>query len=180
MTVESNRQSIVTVIEQAKAAWLDYTLAIDYENRQLLNLADQVDPYLAVDIVYMDGDQLDLGPNPLVCDYGQIVISAGMKEGGGTAKLMALLDHFRPYLQLRDDIGDVRTQAARIHKGVPRAGFWYVPMSIPFWTIAPAPTIGAGEHSAVMDGGSPSTSEETDGGSPSTASFDFSSDGGTP
>lgn len=142
MTAEATRAAITTEIERAKAAWSAYTLLVDYENLEDINLAQQVQPYVSVDIVFLDGAQLDLGSNPLVADYGSIIIAAGAKEGTGTAPLLKLLDHFRPYLQLRDNLGsNVRTQAGKIQKGQSRLGFYYLPMTIPFWVQNVAPAV---------------------------------------
>lgn len=135
MSVEANRQSIVTAIEAAKAAWSEFTLQIEYENQGEIDLAPLVTPYLMVDIVYLQGDQLDLGPTPHVMDYGVIVLAVGTKEGSGTAVCNRLLDHLRPYLQLKDNLGAVRTRAAKIQKPIRKEGFYYIPMVVPFWVV---------------------------------------------
>lgn len=168
MSRDVDTQAIRTRIETAKAAWSAYTLLVDYENLGDIDLAAQVNPYLAVDIVYLDGEQLDLSDNPLVGDFGSIVIAAGVKEGSGTRGLIQLLDHFRPYLQLKDDIGNVRTKAARMSKApVPRMGFYFLTMTIPFWSITVAPEPGT-PYEEIIDGGAPGSvyGSIADGGSP--------------
>lgn len=139
MSLVTALQGIRTVIEQAKTDWNatpgNYVLQIEYDNRRELDLATLTDPYVMVDVVWHDGQQMDLGSRPLVTDYGSLILASGVKEGGGTFELVRLMEFFRPYLQLRDDIG-VRTHAAALQKQVYRDGFCYQPMLIPFWTTA--------------------------------------------
>ncbi len=140
MTYETVRQAIVTETERAKTAWTAYSLLVDYDNKDRIDLESLTTPYVCVDIVWLDGQQMDLGRQPLVTDYGQIVVAAGVKEGGGTNSLLKLLDHFKPYLQLRDNIGaSVRTEAAMLTRPVTRRGFYFQPMLVPFWVTAQAP-----------------------------------------
>jgi hypothetical protein len=144
MSTQLMRQGIVTVIEQARAAWNagghGYQLLVDYENRNAVDLASQVDPYLAVDIVFRDGEQIDLGDSPVVCDDGQIMLAVGVKEGSGTQKASELLDFIRPYLQLRDDIPNgVRTRVGRPQPPKTLVGFYYLPLVVGFWRHAQAP-----------------------------------------
>mgnify|MGYP000852429071 FL=1 len=140
MGFETAQQAIRTEIERARAAWSAYPLLVDYENREDIDLSKVTEAYLTVDIVYREGQQLSLGLNPLVADRGQIMVAAGAKAGTGTAKQMRLLDHFRPYLQLRDNLGEVRTHAAQAYPGVAARGFYFIPMVVGFWIVAPAPT----------------------------------------
>lgn len=140
MTFDQVRQDIVTEIERAKEAWGLYPLLVDYDNRPAIDLAQQEDPYLMVDILWGEAQQLDLGQNPLVADYGLIALAAGVKEGRGTVGLLKLLSHFRPYLQLRDDLGVVRTKVGTIGaRPLEKNGFFYLTLLIPFWTVAQAP-----------------------------------------
>lgn len=140
------RQSIVTEIERAKTAWQSapggYVLNIEYDNRPSVDLTKQVDPYLMVDILWGRSAQLDLGTSPMVADFGTIVLAAGVKEGGGTASLLKLLSHFRPYLQLRDNLGPVRTQAGHLGlKPLLVRGFYYQTLEVPFWLVAQASAV---------------------------------------
>lgn len=143
MGFETIQQTIRTEVERARAAWVAYPLLVDYENREDVDLSKVTEAYLAVDIVYREGQQLSLGVSPLVADRGQIMLMAGAKVGTGTAKQMKLLDHFRPYLQLRDNLGEVRTHAAQIYPGRLARGFYYIPMVVGFWSVAAAPNVPA-------------------------------------
>lgn len=138
------RQTIVSEIERAKAAWdLVYPaspLPVDYENQNKVDLAT-TDLYLAVDIIFRDGEQVDMNPDPTLCDDGTIVVAAGIKEGMGTQRAEALRDFIRPYLQLRDDLANgVRTQAAKPYPPKTAKGFYYLPLTTYFWRHAVAPT----------------------------------------
>lgn len=142
MSLDAARQAIVTEIERARDAWASWPLQVEYENRDLVDLSKVTKSYVSVDIVWSRSSQMDLSNRPKVFDYGTILLAAGTKQGKGSADLLKLLDHFRPYLQLRDNIGGgVRTHEGHIQKPYPAAdGFYYHPMSVPFWieNIAPA------------------------------------------
>lgn len=146
MSYETARQAIVAEIERAKAAWNTAhgaDLKIDYENRKPTDLAGlaEGEAYLMVDIEYIDAKQGSLGAQPLLFDYGTIALAAGNKQGSGVKVLNDLLDHFKPYLQLRDGLGPVRTQAAKRARGVPQLGFYYLPMHVAFWVESIAPPV---------------------------------------
>ena len=142
MSLTSTVQSVMTEVVRAQAAWSAYSLVLSTGNRTLAELAALPNPHLLASVVFYSGDQLDLGPRPLVMDAGQIILAAGVIEGGGEQRLMALLDHFRPYLQLRE-IGNVRTRAAQIQRPQTKSGVYYLPMVIDFWTVSQAPTVPA-------------------------------------
>lgn len=142
MSLDQQRKDIVTEIERAKAAWTAYTLKVEYDNRAYVDLAQLTTPYLMVDIVWGKGEQQSIEQQPLVCDYGMILLAAGVKEGEGTTSLLALLDFFRPYLQLRNPLGTVKTRAAILGaKPILKNGFYYQTMSIPFWATSVAPVV---------------------------------------
>jgi hypothetical protein len=145
VTFQADQIAIRTEIERAKTAWDalpgSYPLLIDYENKGQIDLSKVLKGYLVVDIVYRDGDQLDLGDRPLTNDRGQIMLAAGAKDGGGTVEQLKLLDHFRPYLQLRDNLGNVRTHAARRYQPTRANGFYYLPMVIGFWSVGVSPAV---------------------------------------
>ena len=133
MTYEANQQAVRTAVEAARAAWADYALVVQYDNAGVVQ-ADTVTPYLAVEMIYLGGDQLDLGKHPLVEDSGQIILTAVVQQGAGSAKCLNLLDHVRTYLELKDNLGAVRTHAAKLQKPVYPSGLYVLPMIIGFWT----------------------------------------------
>ena len=130
MSRESVRQAIVGLIEARKATWSDYTLIIEYDNRLLVDTQTQHNPFLRVGITYFDGEQIDLGSQNHR-DQGLVVVSAVVREGEGSAKANALLDHFVPSLQQRS-IGALRLWGSRPHKDSPHLGWVYYPVAIPF------------------------------------------------
>lgn len=146
MSLDQQRRDITTEIVRAQTAWNagshGYQLQIEFDNHTKVDLSALQTPYLMVDITWGDGKQMDLGVNPLVTDYGHILLAAGVKEGQGTAALLQLLEFYRPYLQLRSLLGSVRTQAAILGaKPVQRGGYYYQTMSVPFWSVAAAPAV---------------------------------------
>jgi hypothetical protein len=138
------RQTIVAEMERAWEAWNTANPSqllpiVDYENKGVLDLS-QVQLYLSVDIVFRDGDQIDMGPVPIICDDGQIMVSAGAKVGTGTQQAERLRDFVRPYLQLRDTLANgVRTHAGKPYPPKTVNGFYYLPLVVGFWRHAPAP-----------------------------------------
>lgn len=142
MSYDQARQDIQTEIERARTAWTAYDLPIETENRDSVNLVDLTTPYIMVDILWGDAQQLDMNPNPLTADYGTILLAAGVKEGNGTRPLLELLEHFRPYLQMRHPLGTVRTHIAKIQdKPLRIKGYYYLLMQVPFWTVQAAPAV---------------------------------------
>lgn len=132
-TLEQHRQSIVTAVEAAKATFTTYPLIIEYDNRMLIDQATQRNPYLCVDILFMDGFQADLSTNPIHRKVGQIHLQAVVKEGAGSAQALQLLDHFGTALQAKI-LGGVRTKMQTYARSKPHLGWVYTPVVIPFWT----------------------------------------------
>lgn len=125
-------QDVATAVQTAAAAWSAYTLKVQYENRDLVDLAVQTEPFVAVETVFMRGHQADMGPKPLTVQYGQIVLVAMVKQGGGTQAATALLDHFVSYLELKN-LPTIRTHSAVADKRFPKLGWEGYPLVIPFW-----------------------------------------------
>jgi len=135
MGLESARQSIVTGIEAAKVGNPVSGLIIEYDNRIIVDTQTQTNPYLAVQIMFMSGEQADLSAAPIHRTYGQIHLAAVVKEGSGSALAMGLLDWFYPRLQ-RKAFGAVRTLMADYAPVKPFKGWSYFPVLIPFWMDA--------------------------------------------
>lgn len=146
MSIEQQDKDIRTEIERARLAWdaaaKGYSWPVEYGNRSTVDLASLIGPYVMADIVWGKSQQMDLGANPLVADYGAIIVAAGVKEGLGTLQVRQILDYLRPYLQLRNPLGTVRTHQAFIGaKPVVKEGFYYLTMTVPFWSVAQAPAV---------------------------------------
>lgn len=131
-TLEQHRQSIVTAVEAAKATFTAYPLIIEYDNRMMIDHSTQVNPYLCVDLKFLDGYQADLSTNPIHRKIGQIHVQAVVKEGAGTALAYQLLDHFAPKLE-RKIFGGVKTRMSTYAREATHRGWVYFPVVIPFW-----------------------------------------------
>lgn len=125
------RLDIVTAVQNAAIAWTDYPCVVDYENRDHIDYSAQVNPYAALDIVYLDGRQMDLGQNPLVRVYGQILLAVCVQEGKGTAGANMLSDHFTKALQFQRWL-TVETQVAKPQPNVYKKGWCCLTTIVPF------------------------------------------------
>lgn len=136
-TRELARVALTTKIEELKATWTAYDLAVEYDNLNKVNLPVQTLPYLCVSLVHVDGWQIDLAQNPQQRFVGTIVLEAKVKEGQGTKLAFDLLQHFYPALQMTEALAPLRTQAAKF-KELPAAAGWYTAAAlIPFWYDSP-------------------------------------------
>jgi hypothetical protein len=133
-TREQARLALVNKVEALKASWAGgYTLEVEYDNLERVNLATQTDPYLCVNLLYHDGYQLDLSDTPQHRLLGTIVLEAKVKEGQGSKKASELLDHFYKALHLTDANAPLRTEAAKIRTPPAHAGWKADVAIIPFW-----------------------------------------------
>lgn len=128
------RSDIITEVERARAAWSAYTLKVEYPNKDLINLAEQTDPYLAVDLVFFGARQMDLGLQPFTRHTGRILFAAGVKEGAGQLAAVKLLDHLHPYFHLRHDLGVVRTAEAQAGGFRKAMGWHFELLTVSFWS----------------------------------------------
>ena len=131
MSLTQARTDIATAVQAIKTAWTPYTLQVETDNRDSINYATQEKPFLQLDTVFMSADQLDLGEAPKTRQWGQIVLSAVVKEGSGTVAATALLDFAIPYLE-RKQFVVVRTETAEAHPAKPFKGWTYFPLLINF------------------------------------------------
>lgn len=137
MSRETARVEIVAAIQAAAAAFAGWTVLVDYENRDLVDFDTQEKPYLAVDLVYYDGKQMDLGPNPLVGAYGSIALAVCVKEGKGTSESNLLIDHMTKALQLKR-WPVVQTAVGQPQGNLLRKGWFCMVTLINFWYHEPA------------------------------------------
>lgn len=130
-TRESFRQAVVTAVEARKALWVGYSLIVEYDNRIIVDTQTQTNPFLCVEIQYLDGEQVDLGGSPNHRVYGSLTVAAAVKEGSGSKLANELLQHFYPALHLTT-IDGARMWGAKPEKTKPHRGWVYHPVSIPF------------------------------------------------
>ena len=126
------RQDIAAAIEAARAAWTAYPLVVEQENRDVIDQVTQVNPYVGVDVVFYDGQQMDLGPDPLQGIYGQIYLAVCTQEGKGTSGVTPLMDYMNKALSRRT-FSLVKTAVPKPQPYVIKKG-WYCQISlINFW-----------------------------------------------
>lgn len=134
MSYAQARADIAGAVAAAVAAWTAYPLVVEMDNRNVVNYDTQQKPFLQVDTYYLDGEQLDMAANPMVAQYGQILLSVVSKEGTGVSESALLVDFLIPYFELKE-FAVVRTNAAKPQKSKPLRGWHYQPILVPFWFV---------------------------------------------
>lgn len=106
MNREQLRLQVDAWMTQAKAAWAathaGESFAYEPENQPAIDLTKQVKPYVMLDIVYYGGEQLDMSAAPRTGQFGQIIMAVGAKTHSGTRDANLLLDHLRPFFEMKD------------------------------------------------------------------------------
>lgn len=133
VTREDIRQVVYAKVEALRASFTDYPLKVVYTNGSTLNASEQTNPWLAVSIVYMDGEQIGLGKRPNYRSMGNLMLEAKDRPGVGTARLNRLLEHFFRPLQMSDQLLPLRTYAAKLASGGVIDGWASEAAAIPFW-----------------------------------------------
>lgn len=143
MSLALARQTLVTAVEAARAAYTTVygsSIVIDYDNRDTIDPAKQVGPWLSAGIQVLDSYQGDLADQPLHRHVGIVLLEVHVKEGLGTAGSLTILDHFARHLQRRQ-FGVVRTHLADARPSG-RSNGWYICRSaVPFWFDVVASTV---------------------------------------
>jgi hypothetical protein len=129
--IETYRQQLVSAVEVAKETYANQDLVIEYDNRYLVDMNTQTDPFLCVEVSYVGAAQADLSNKPVHKIAGMLILTAKVREGAGTANAYNLLDHFYEKLQFRV-IGDCRMEMANIIRPAKLAGWWGISAIIPF------------------------------------------------
>lgn len=134
MSFVTARSDVMTATQAALAAWVGppAPLVLAYQNQTVFNIDSQVDPYLAVEIHFLGGEQISIGDIKVVTEFGQVHLIAHSKENSGTKVNQAILDHFRPYLELKS-FSLIRTQVGRGSMAYVIGGWNCWPLIIPFW-----------------------------------------------
>lgn len=132
MSQTQARQEIAAMVEAARLAWTAYPLVVEQENRDIINYATQVNPYVSVDVLFYDGKQMDLGPEPLQGVYGQIYLAVCTQEGKGTSAVSPVIDHMSRALSRRV-LPLVRTEVPQPQPSVTRKGWYCQVILVNFW-----------------------------------------------
>ena len=125
---------IRAIFEQIRLDWSAYPLLIEHDNRNVINLATQQNPFLCVSIINLGGQQFDLGAKPRTRQFAQIHIAAAVKQGKGTADLDSLLDFVGTYFNMKD-LTTVRCQSIALMKDKLEKEWYYRPAVIGFYYI---------------------------------------------
>ena len=133
VTREQARVALATRVNTLASAWTSYALQVEYDNKLTVNRATQSLPFLCVSMVYVDGEQIALGPNGGNRAIGVIVLEANVKEGSGTAEANALLDYFYPQIHKTDSMPPLRTYVAKFSSKPAKDGWVAQAALIPFW-----------------------------------------------
>lgn len=134
MGIETVRVDVTTAVEAVKLSFSEgYTLLVDYDNRELVDMATQVNPFLQVSVKILDGEQVALGTSAEHRLSGVIALTAAAPIGSGTSKANKLLDHFVKHLQ-GSAFGSVRTNFGRPGGDKDHLGWHYVSFLVPFWS----------------------------------------------
>ena len=130
VTREDARIAVRTKVEA-----LRQTLAVDieYDNIKTIDLSMQTKPYMKVCLEYMDGMQVDMGPNGYTRAIGVILLDVRVKPNTGTKDQNAILEHYYRGLQKTDSMAPVRTLAARFDSAGVIDGWYSEAAVIPFW-----------------------------------------------
>jgi hypothetical protein len=126
-------KDIMAAVQSAVDAHTAYPLAVESDNRNAIDQATQNDPYLKVEIVFLDGDQIELGEtNVLMEQWGQVWLCAVCKDGTGALRSLELLDFMRPYFE-RKRLGTVTCRAVTSVKPKEVKGLWHTPAIVNFY-----------------------------------------------
>lgn len=138
MNYEQISRDIRAVVAQVQLEYTDFALKVEIDNRDVVDLVTQTDPFLKLEIDYLPGGgQMTLEHNPIVRQVGQIALYAVDKGGAGTAGtsklLTALTTHFASGVS-----GVVRWHPPQAVRGKAINGWWHQPLLIDFWVDAAA------------------------------------------
>lgn len=137
MSLEQAQLDMVAAFEIARLAWTGAAFDVQYPGRALLNLADQVNPFIGMDFDWLAGEQLEMNPVKNVRTRVNLILAIAVKTGEGTRVPAQLYDYFSRALQLRA-IGAARVEAATAGRMREHLGWEYRPLILPFWLTSPA------------------------------------------
>ena len=137
MSLEAIRVDIATAVATAASSFSTYPLVVEYPNRELIDLANQVNPFIRLQIKILEGEQVDLSDAPMHRFSGQIHLACATQVGQGVVKVNQALDHMYKLLQRRKLGTYVRTHMSVPAPMLEHNGWCYYPVVIPFWADIP-------------------------------------------
>lgn len=132
MTLTEANAAIMTTVVQLVQDHAAYPLVIETDNRDVVDLALQEQPYLQVTVDFMGADQISLGEKPRVKQHGQLLLCAVAKGGTGKAASLALLDFVMPYFDM-ESMGGVEFHAAEAAGAKEIKGLWRATALVNFY-----------------------------------------------
>jgi len=105
---------------------------VDYENRFLVDLAAQQDPFIACDVLFNDGEQASIEADPMSRYRGAVYLAVWVREGSGTAAAFGFLSELGTLFATKA-FGGLNTQAPRPLPGRRQAGWLVEVLRVPFW-----------------------------------------------
>lgn len=132
MMLEAARVALYDATEAAILAMTPVVPDVQWDNRNLIDMGVQTDPFIAIEFIVGSGVQMSLGYTKVVRYTGMLAIVIMVREGEGISTSLKMADQLCPALQMRN-IGGVVTQAAMPQKPSDLNGWHYRPIALPFW-----------------------------------------------
>lgn len=132
MTLTEARAAIMAVVAQMQIDHTAYPLVVETSNRDVVDQALQVKPYLKVTVAFMGGDQMDMADKPRIKQHGQVLLCAVAKGGSGEAEALELLDFITPYFDLAR-LGSIECHACTAVDAKEDKGWWHAPAIVDFY-----------------------------------------------
>lgn len=123
MTHDEIRSTFAQAVENVKVLFTEYPVVIEYDNRMIVNVDNQTNPFLCVETKIVGGRQADLSANPIRRYVGFFILTAKARLGEGTRKQTELLEFFYTRLDKRK-IGPSIIEMADFDGVVRKSGNW--------------------------------------------------------
>lgn len=130
MNMEDARQALAAAAMTAVNTLVPVPLT-EWDNRFLVDLSTQQDPFLSFEFVVTSGTQISLGDQRVDRYRGVFAILACVKEGEGLARALVMAETVSKALQARS-IGSVVTETSSPQRTRCEKGWFIVPVAIPF------------------------------------------------
>jgi hypothetical protein len=108
------------------------TMPVRYENRMAVDLDKEKSPFVACELLFTDGEQIELSANPGTRYQAAIYLSAWAKEDSGTSDSLKDLSELALLFGMKS-FGGVNTRAARPLPGRVESGWYVLTLRVPFW-----------------------------------------------
>jgi len=131
MDFEDARAAIFARIDTGWSAAYP-TEPAEYENRRTVDRNAHPGPFLAVEVVFADGEQAELGTDPMIRYPGAIYCVVYVRPGAGTATGLARQGYLATLLGVKQ-FGGVNTLAPKPVPGHDVPGWYRHILRVPFF-----------------------------------------------